>query len=230
VLLAGLIPGAPFLAALTQKDIRKEPFVRYLASIFGFGFLFLSTSQGKLPGYLLPLLPFLTAVMGIAAARMKAPGWAAGTGAGLAALMATGVPALIPRAMEYGIGKADATLAASALAAGAVTAVAIWWIARRLCPQTTGLLALAATATLLISLKHQSAKVLEQQASARREWQRVQQEIAGREFCQNWLRRTWLYGFNYYRGVEIPACADPPEEGFVRLESDESTGRAVVRE
>jgi 4-amino-4-deoxy-L-arabinose transferase-like glycosyltransferase len=230
VLLAGLLPGTPFLTSLTKKAIWKDPLVCYLASIFGFGFLFLSASEGKLPGYLLPLLPFLTGVMGIAAARMEVPRWATATAIGVAVLLTIVLPALIPRALEYGIGQAEIHLAGSALAASAAVALAMRWIAGRVRPLATALLVLATTATLLIVLKLQLAKVLEEQISARREWRRIEQEIEGRDFCQTWLRRTWLYGFNYYRGREIPACADPPEPGVVRLESDESTGRAVVRE
>src|SRR5580700_7322855 len=66
VLLAGLFPWIPLLALLFNRRLYQDRRAQFLVAWFVWGFVFFSASRNKLPGYLLPLLPPLAALMGIA--------------------------------------------------------------------------------------------------------------------------------------------------------------------
>ncbi len=72
VLLAGLFPWTPLLALLVQRPLFQDARAQFLLAWFAWGFVFFSVSRNKLPGYLLPLLPPVAALMGIAIAQMPA--------------------------------------------------------------------------------------------------------------------------------------------------------------
>ncbi|MEZ5401094.1 MAG: glycosyltransferase family 39 protein [Bryobacteraceae bacterium] len=223
VILAGLLPWTPLAGAVRREDWR-DPAVRYCASLAVFGVLFLSASSGKLPGYALPLMPFVAAVLGIAAHR-AGPLLLGGVGALAFAL--TLAVASVPEAIEYGIGRAP--LPSAWAAAVAATLLAAGTLALRRAPAQKRLVAVAiVVAAATAWQKHELARALEDNVSARKEWVRVEREIGGRPVCENWLRRQWVYGFNYYRGSALERCADPPPEDKVRLEADPDTGRTVV--
>jgi 4-amino-4-deoxy-L-arabinose transferase-like glycosyltransferase len=63
-----LYPWFPVLVVL-PANIRQDPRVRALAAVVVFGFVFFSASLNKLPGYLLPLLPLVFALLGLGLAR-----------------------------------------------------------------------------------------------------------------------------------------------------------------
>jgi 4-amino-4-deoxy-L-arabinose transferase-like glycosyltransferase len=66
VLLAGLFPWIPMLVLLFDRRLYRDRRAQFLLAWFAWGFIFFSASRNKLPGYLLPLLPPLAALMGIA--------------------------------------------------------------------------------------------------------------------------------------------------------------------
>ncbi len=72
VLLAGLFPWVPLLALLFNRQLYRDRRAQFLLAWFAWGFLFFSASRNKLPGYLLPLLPPIAALLGIAAAEVRA--------------------------------------------------------------------------------------------------------------------------------------------------------------
>jgi len=72
VLLAGLFPWTPLLALLFSARLFQDRRAQFLLAWFAWGFVFFSVSRNKLPGYLLPLLPPLAALMGIAIAQARA--------------------------------------------------------------------------------------------------------------------------------------------------------------
>jgi 4-amino-4-deoxy-L-arabinose transferase-like glycosyltransferase len=72
VLLAGLFPWIPMLALLFARRLYQDRRAQFLLAWFAWGFVFFSASRNKLPGYLLPLLPPLAALIGIAAAEARA--------------------------------------------------------------------------------------------------------------------------------------------------------------
>jgi 4-amino-4-deoxy-L-arabinose transferase-like glycosyltransferase len=66
ILLAGLFPWTPMLALLFNRRLYRDRRAQFLLAWFAWGFVFFSASRNKLPGYLLPLLPAVAALMGIA--------------------------------------------------------------------------------------------------------------------------------------------------------------------
>jgi 4-amino-4-deoxy-L-arabinose transferase-like glycosyltransferase len=66
VLLAGLFPWTPMLVLLFNRRLYHDRRAQFLLAWFAWGFVFFSASRNKLPGYLLPLLPPLAALIGIA--------------------------------------------------------------------------------------------------------------------------------------------------------------------
>jgi 4-amino-4-deoxy-L-arabinose transferase-like glycosyltransferase len=72
VLAAGLFPWSPLLLLLFQRRIYKNRPAVFLLAWFSWGFIFFSISRNKLPGYLLPLLPAVAALAGIALAEARA--------------------------------------------------------------------------------------------------------------------------------------------------------------
>src|SRR5579862_3747048 len=72
VLLVGLFPWLPMLALLFTRPLYRDRRAQFLLAWFIWGFVFFSASRNKLPGYLLPLLPPLAALLGIAAAEAQA--------------------------------------------------------------------------------------------------------------------------------------------------------------
>jgi 4-amino-4-deoxy-L-arabinose transferase len=71
VLLASVFPWTPLLALLPTARFFRDRRVKFLAAWFAWGFLFFSISRNKLPGYLLPLLPPVAALLGIATAEVR---------------------------------------------------------------------------------------------------------------------------------------------------------------
>src|SRR5580698_9410558 len=72
ILLAGLFPWTPLLALLFSARLFQDRRTQFLLAWFAWGFVFFSVSRNKLPGYLLPLLPPLAALLGIAVAEARA--------------------------------------------------------------------------------------------------------------------------------------------------------------
>jgi 4-amino-4-deoxy-L-arabinose transferase-like glycosyltransferase len=82
VLLAGLFPWTPLLALPCRPRLYQDRRAQFLLAWFIWGFVFFSISRNKLPGYLLPLLPALAALMGIGlASSRRASYWLAACGA-----------------------------------------------------------------------------------------------------------------------------------------------------
>jgi 4-amino-4-deoxy-L-arabinose transferase-like glycosyltransferase len=66
ILLAGLFPWTPLLALLFSARLFQDRRTQFLLAWFAWGFVFFSISRNKLPGYLLPLLPAIAVLIGIA--------------------------------------------------------------------------------------------------------------------------------------------------------------------
>jgi 4-amino-4-deoxy-L-arabinose transferase-like glycosyltransferase len=72
ILLASVFPWTPLLALLFSPRLFEDRRVQFLVAWLVWGFLFFSVSRNKLPGYLLPLLPAVAALIGIATAEARA--------------------------------------------------------------------------------------------------------------------------------------------------------------
>jgi 4-amino-4-deoxy-L-arabinose transferase-like glycosyltransferase len=205
VLAAGMFPWTPALALIrTGGDAR----LRFWAGSSAFGLLFFSLSTNKLPGYVLPLTPALAILAGSGIARSERPqGWLLA-----AAALLLGAPValgILPAALLEGVTKAGFELRTSALAMIGAGIVLCALLARRRNSVPRGaLVALTAAgmAAAVVYAKLEVYPVLDERVSVRSYWRKVAAEID--RYCIGDLRRSWVYGLQYYAGRRLPACTE----------------------
>jgi len=205
VLLAGLFPWSPCLLLLFLKQSYKDQRAQFLAVWFAWGLVFFSLSRNKLPGYLLPLLPPLAALLGLAIAKAQAR-----TARIVALVSATAallwfVPAiqdLLPQALLHGFSRAQFHLPLLWILPALALVLACGFLER------TGRRDLAITLISMVivlsvaRLVWQTYPELDQKVSARGFWFSHKESIT----CSSASDRSWRYGLNYYAGREIPDC------------------------
>jgi 4-amino-4-deoxy-L-arabinose transferase-like glycosyltransferase len=196
VLLAGLFPWIPLVPLIFRARIPV------LLLVVGFGLLFFSASENKLPEYLLPLLPAMATLMGIGLANLE-PSVATkllAVSAGLAGL-APMLAEVLPEALAGGIGRSH------------VPSIGwLWTVPLLLCAAAAAVrapLALALVALAIVGgavfLKIVSLPLIDTAVSARPVWR----EIAGRRdrICIEEIHRRYRYGLNYYSITPLPDCS-----------------------
>ena len=197
VLLAALFPWTPLLFLLSRRSHR------FLLAWFAWGFVLFSLSLNKLPGYLLPLLPPMAALIGIALA--ESPARSRITAVALAACAALlwfmpAVQEILPQALLNGLTRATTHFPVGfvlpfllfAVICGALDffdrrgfAVALVWIG-----VTFG----------VARIVWQTFPVLDRTVSPRAFW-RVNSVT-----CIPADNRSWRYGLDYYAGRNLPDC------------------------
>lgn len=206
VLLGGLFPWTPLVALLLRRGAYKEARRRFLLLWVVFGLVFFSAAVNKLPGYLLPLMPAVCALLGLELAEAKRAGWLL-VGSALLAGMIPVAAALLPEVLLEGLRRAEAAgidwRAAGPAAGGAVLA---WWLERR----GRRLAAAGAVVAVMIAgvvwVKLAALPRVDRIASARAFW-RENRRRAG-EICIEEAHRGWVYGLNYYAGEPLPECRE----------------------
>ena len=106
VLLAGMFPWTPLIGLSVWRGVRSDVRLQLLAGWAGFGLVFFSIWTNKLPGYLLPLMPAVFALIGV---RLSEPTTRARwlpVCAGLAGLVPL-VGVVLPKALDVGISRVD---------------------------------------------------------------------------------------------------------------------------
>lgn len=194
VLLAGLFPWTPLVAMLR---LRKED--AFLWSWFGFGFLFFSLANNKLPGYVLPLVPPLAILMAQAVLESKRSwAWygACGLLLGLTPLIAFTLPEALARGLSR-VSPAAPVIPAILIAIGAA-AIGMW----------RGFPAVLATTVVCYGLILARMDRFDYYASARPTWRAIAERKD--RVCVESLHRAWWYGLNFYSGsVMLPCHAEP---------------------
>jgi len=215
VLLVALLPWTPLLT-LPPLETRKDPRVRFLAAWAFSTFALFSFATNKLPGYLLPMLPPLAALGGLALVR-RTRRWPLTVAAVLLGLMPIAA-AVLPGALADGLLEAWPPerisltwLALTALVALAVAALSF------LGRQRSAIAVLAAGAALsFICLKWQTFPAISERAGTRSLW--LQIEPRASETCLGDVRRHVAHGLRYYSRGRLPDCSSEPRP--FRVESD----------
>ncbi len=203
VLLAGMFPWTPAIAMLARRDTMSDGRRRFLMAVTGFGLVFFSLSLNKLPGYVMPILPSLFAVVGARFENRSFPeikrGWllACAILVALIPLIAEILPASLAagRFSTAGLIANRTTLFYVALPVIAVLLARRSWVGP--------VLALSAVAAAMY-LKAVTYPVLDREVSARGLWKQVRG--ISDELCDAGTNRNWIYGLNFYHGAEIPVC------------------------
>ena len=199
VLLAALLPWTPALALLRRHHL-GERYIPFLAAWAIWGFVFFSAATNKLPGYILPLLPPLCALAGVALDRAGHAIWVVATCSLMLVLFGV-AEAILPGALAGGLRHVRFVLpfAGFVPAAAAMLGSAVLESARRrLAP--VGVIAAMALGMAAIAVDR-TLPIVDTMASARNAWRLVRPQCipVGTE-------RSQIYGLNYYADRELPAC------------------------
>ncbi|MDR3701297.1 MAG: glycosyltransferase family 39 protein [Candidatus Sulfopaludibacter sp.] len=219
VLLGLLLPWTPMLLALFSRTLYADPRRSFLLAVVVWGMVFFTLAPNKLAGYVLPLLPPLSALMGVALAEMANPRPLLAACALL--LVAFPIAAqVLPYAVETGITHAPfPKFGAEWLVPVAIAALA--WVLDARGRRLAALFTVAAGAAAgIIYLKVHSAGELDRMASARGLWLQVSPRAA--DVCIASLGSNMLYSLNYYSITPLPSCTTQPR----RLQLRQDRGRA----
>jgi 4-amino-4-deoxy-L-arabinose transferase-like glycosyltransferase len=201
VLLAGLFPWTPLLALLFSARLFQDRRAQFLLAWFAWGFLFFSVSRNKLPGYLLPLLPALAVLIGMAIERSPhARYWLAACGA-LFCLAPPLVQAL-PQVLMNGLSRTPFHLGLAGLLAG--LALATMCAVGR--PER-GMMGLALFATVtVVWVAWRVYPELDRQLSGRSAVSHLSGRSALSMTCLPPTNRSQRYSMDYYAGRNLPDC------------------------
>jgi 4-amino-4-deoxy-L-arabinose transferase-like glycosyltransferase len=192
VLLAALFPWTPLVGVLFKRQLYRDQRALFLLVWFAWGFLFFSASRNKLPGYLLPLLPPLAALIGLAlASGARARILLALSGALLC--VAPALAGMLPLALESGLSRASFHLAWPWIVAGLAMATLSALTNRGFAVAMVALLATVAVAGLVW-----------------RVYPELDRGLSGREAgaitCLPPTNRSQRYSIDYYRDRDLPDC------------------------
>ncbi len=231
ILPLGVFPWTPLIALIPSRRALEDERVRFLLIYVAWGFVFFSASTNKLPGYLLPLLPAMAIVMGVALDKSKhAARWL--VACALLLIAAPVIAAILPDALENGLSKVGAITITGwtpifimLIPLGA--AAAAWWLAHEDADQEWSgrrkwsALVVAMAAVLSMGyLKWATFPVLDRQVSVRSFW-RDHQDAISQACVASYVRRSAVYGLNYYAGHPLPECKDDAQRPRVIPNGDE---------
>ncbi len=205
VLLGAVLPWTP-LMALIRPGLFRDPRLRFSGYWLLWALLFFSASKNKLPGYLIPLLPLASLVLGLAL------GWARKTRVPLfasAVLLAIAPVAagILPDALDVGLSRAPlAHFDGRWIFAFLLAAAAPLWLEFR--SRRTEALAAAA---LLASAAFLYVRIVALPATDRVRPFYAQHAHWLEGACLQDVGRDARYALQYYAGHEMPDCTTPGE-------------------
>ena len=201
ILLAGLFPWTPLAFLIFRSRTLDDERVRFLLLFLALGLVFFSASTNKLPAYILPLLPAMSIVLGVALERTKSSAvWLVAC-----SLLLAGVPviaAILPDALNNGLTHvAWAGTFGWPLLIPLIAAVTAWWLAKDDVDQEWSdrrrWAALVVAIAAVISVAYLKSAVfpeLDREVSVRA----FARENQSADACADALTRDQIYGLNYY--------------------------------
>jgi 4-amino-4-deoxy-L-arabinose transferase-like glycosyltransferase len=208
VLVAMLLPWSPLLLLLARRAAFRDPRRQFLLAWVLFGLVFFSAAANKLPGYVLPLLPAVAALMALALEETAAARyWLASCALLLAAILIAA--AMLPSAVANGLSRAPLPVFHWVWLLPAAIAALVWVLDSQFRRVAAVLSIAAGAAAGMVYVKQTAAPELDRVASARTLWR----QIAGRadQVCADNLKRDFRYGLNYYSEAPLPECATRPK-------------------
>jgi 4-amino-4-deoxy-L-arabinose transferase-like glycosyltransferase len=205
VLLASMLPWTPLFVLIFRRSLYSERRRIFLLLWAAFGLVFFSAATNKLPGYLLPLLPAVAALMGIALAETKRAAAALSS----CAVMLVAIPVaaqVLPAALAAGLSHSAPPAFSWVWLMPLALSGFVW--RTRSTDRSMALLAVAAAAGVLF-LKITALPAIDSAVSARSLWKEV--ENRRDQVCVEDIHRAWRYGLNYYSVEPLPACDAQPK-------------------
>jgi 4-amino-4-deoxy-L-arabinose transferase-like glycosyltransferase len=209
VIVAALFPWIPALALVVRRSLYSDSRHRFLLLSVVFGLVFFSISRNKLPSYVLPLVPPLAALMGIALADHKRGRWVLVATAALLVLLGP-IAMVLPEALAAGISRAPQPVFHWTWLLPALSCVAVWYLDAAVHRGAAIALLAAAITAGVIGIELRAFPEVDRLASARPLWNAVA-PIRDR-VCIASLHRSLRYGLNYYSGTPLPDCHTEPRE------------------
>jgi 4-amino-4-deoxy-L-arabinose transferase-like glycosyltransferase len=209
VIVAAFFPWIPALAVVVQRSLYSDSRRRFLLWWVVFGLVFFSISRNKLPTYVLPLIPPLAALMGIALAEHKRGRWVLVATAALLVLLGP-IAMVLPEALAAGISRAPQPTFHWTWLLPALSCVAVWYLDAAVNRGAAIALLAAAIAAGVVGLELRAFPEVDRVASARLLWNAVA-PVRDR-VCIASLHRSLQYGLNYYSGTPLPDCRTEPRE------------------
>lgn len=214
VLAGGLLPWLPLAGLLARRDAWRDPRRLFLLVWVLWGLIFFSLSTNKLPGYILPLVPAVAALMGwVVHEAEDARPWLA---ASAALLISFPIAAqVLPAAVASGLSRAPRPHFEWTWLLPVVAAAAVWMLRAR---RVAAVSVVAACATAgVVYLKQVTVPEVDHAASARGLWRKV--EARADHTCVTDIQRNWRYGLNYYSVTPLPDCATTPRPLEIRQDA-----------
>jgi 4-amino-4-deoxy-L-arabinose transferase-like glycosyltransferase len=213
ILLLGLLPWTPFVALGLRRANWRDPRRAFLMAWVLFGLIFFSAAVNKLPGYVLPLLPALCALIGIGLAETKQSGVLLACSAVLLVIFPVAIP-LLPAAVAEGLSRAPGVRWQASWLLPLAVSGTIWLLSRRGKTWIAVAVVGACSAAGLFYVKAVALPDIDRVASARSLWHTVEGEPAN--VCVDTLTRSLRYGLNYYSDVPLPDCSERPVPWEIR--------------
>jgi 4-amino-4-deoxy-L-arabinose transferase-like glycosyltransferase len=204
VMLALLLPWTPLIPLAARRAVYKDSARLFLLLWVVFCLAFFSAAANKLPSYILPLIPAVAALLGIALAEARHAGpWLA---ACAVLLIAFPVAAqVLPVAAATGLSRAPLPHFHWTWLLPLAVAALVWRLDRRGL-RWAAVLAIAVGATLgTVLMKDAAAPDLDRLASART----LHAELGARQesVCVDWVPRGMQYSLEYYFVPPLPDCS-----------------------
>jgi 4-amino-4-deoxy-L-arabinose transferase-like glycosyltransferase len=173
------------------------------------GLVFFSVARNKLPGYVLPLVPALAALAGIALARAKRSCWILAAAAALLVFLGP-IAAILPDALAAGISRSSPPAFQWTWLLPALACPVVWHLDAAGQRAAAVLLLSAGIAAGAVAIGLRSFPEIDRLASARPLWTAIRP--VRERVCVARLHRSLQYGLNYYSGTPLPDCRREPRE------------------
>ncbi len=230
-IVGALFPSALLIGFAATRRIYVDDRRRLLLALIVFGFLFFSLSRNKLPGYLLPLLPFVCVLMacGMDAARRLWPKrLALATALSMFLLplfmLAAG---LLPEAMKghglrslFPVDLVTLGRVADVIPISIVAAITSFFLTR----ERALVLWFALVSVGWAYVEYAALPWMDSTASARGVWREL--AVPQRQYCVGKVGRVLRYGLNYYAIEPLQDC--PPGTSAHAILPGPSAGSVVV--
>ena len=209
VIVASLFPWIPTLALLFRRSLYSDSRRRLLLLWVIFGLVFFSAARNKLPSYVLPLLPALAALAGIALAESKRPRWVLAATGGLLALLGP-ISAILPNALAVGISRSALPPFHWMWLLPVLASVAVWSLEAAGQRSAAVALLAAGVTTGAVVIEMRTVPEIDRVSSARPLWRAI--APIHERVCVARLHRSQRYGLNYYSLAPLPDCRAEPRE------------------